>query len=494
MTIAEPLRLKLLPLVLITVLAGCSLAPEYERPVAPIPTAFPNAGAVDGRGTGPADLRYAADLGWREFFSDPRLRDLIGLALDNNRDMRIAVARVEEARAQYGITDSDRFPTLGVGGNAQVTRNPEDMRLGGPDSPSVSRSYMAGVAMTTFELDFFGRIRNLSEAARQQFLNTAQAQRTVHINLVAQVSEAYFRLRTAQQLQELMEKTLQSRLATLKLVQARYDIGVASALDLQQARGQVETIRADQQAVRRQESQALNALQLLVGAPLPDDLPDPAVFGRDQLLAAIPVGLPSDLLVRRPDIIGAEHALISANASVGAARAAFFPNISITGLLGFASPQLGGLFSGGNRYWQYQPQIQIPIFNAGVAGNLDLAEARKNRAVAEYEKAIQTAFREVADALAGEATYSHQLDAMRALEATAREALRLANLRYETGVDSYLQVQNADVNLYSVQQAFLQVGMESLLNRVALYKALGGGWLRETASDVPLEQPAKANG
>ncbi len=494
MTIAEPLRLKLLPLVLITVLAGCSLAPEYERPVAPIPTAFPNAGAVDGRGTGPADLRYAADLGWREFFSDPRLRDLIGLALDNNRDMRIAVARVEEARAQYGITDSDRFPTLGVGGNAQVTRNPEDMRLGGPDSPSVSRSYMAGVAMTTFELDFFGRIRNLSEAARQQFLNTAQAQRTVHINLVAQVSEAYFRLRTAQQLQELMEKTLQSRFATLKLVQARYDIGVASALDLQQARGQVETIRADQQAVRRQESQALNALQLLVGAPLPDDLPDPAVFGRDQLLAAIPVGLPSDLLVRRPDIIGAEHALISANASVGAARAAFFPNISITGLLGFASPQLGGLFSGGNRYWQYQPQIQIPIFNAGVAGNLDLAEARKNRAVAEYEKTIQTAFREVADALAGEATYWDQLEAMRALEATAREALRLANLRYETGIDSFLQVQSAEVNLYSVQQAFLQVGMESLLNRVALYKSLGGGWLEETASDIPVDAPGAIEG
>lgn len=494
MMIAEPVRFKLLPLLLVATLAGCSLAPEYERPLAPIPSAFPQAEAVQGRGTGTADLRYGADLGWQQFFTDPRLRDLIGLALDNNRDMRIAAARVEEARAQYGITDADRLPTFGVGGNAQMTRTPADMRMGGPDSPSVSRTYMAGAAMTTFELDFFGRIRNLSEAARQQYLSTAQAQRTVHINLVSQVAEAYFRLRTAQQLQELMAKTLKSREATLQLVQARYDTGVASALDLQQARGQVETIKADQQSMRRVEAQALNALQLLIGAPIPDDLPAPAVFGRDQLLPSIPVGLPSDLLVRRPDIIGAEHALIGANANIGAARAAFFPNISITGLLGFASPQLGGLFSGGNRYWQYQPEIQIPIFNGGLAGGLELAEARKVRAVAEYEKAIQTAFREVADALAGEATYYDQLDAMRALEATASEALRLANLRYETGVDSFLQVQSAEVNLYSVQQAFLQVGMESLLNRVALYKALGGGWLEETASDIPVDAPGSVPG
>ncbi len=486
---------KALPALLLVVLAGCSLAPEYERPVAPVPGTFPYADAMhSGASAGGTTSAYAADLGWREFFTDPRLRDLIALALDNNRDMRIALARVEEARAQYGIADSDRLPTFGVGGTATHTRNPESLRMGGPDSPSVSRTYMAGAAMTTFELDFFGRIRNLSEAARRQYLATAQAQRTVHINLVSQVAEAYFRLRTAQQLQALMEKTLESREETYRLVKARYDTGVASALDLQQARGQVETVKADQQAMRRVEAQALNALQLLVGAPLPDDLPPPAVFGRDQVLASIPVGLPSDLLVRRPDVIAAEHALIGANANVGAARAAFFPNISITGLLGFASPQLGGLFSSSNRYWQYQPQLQVPIFNAGIAGGLDLAEARKNVAVAEYEKTIQTAFREVADALAGEATYWDQLEAMRALESTAAEALRLANLRYETGVDSFLQVQSAEVNLYSVQQAFLQVGMESLLNRVALYKALGGGWLADSADAIDVQQPGSVVG
>lgn len=492
--IADFFPRKILPALLVATLAGCSLAPEYDRPVAPVATSFPYADAMSHDGRGEATTGYAADLGWREFFTDNRLRDLIGLSLDNNRDMRIAVARVEEARAQYGIADSDRLPTFGVGGNAQITRSPEGLRMGGPDSPSVTRSYMAGAAMTTFELDFFGRIRNLSEAARRQFLATAQAQRTVQINLVSQVAEAYFRLRTAQQLQELMEKTLESRQETYRLVQARHDTGVASALDLQQAKGQVETIRADQQAMKRAEAQALNALQLLVGAPLPDDLPPPAVFGKDQVLASIPVGLPSDLLVRRPDIIGAEHALIGANANIGAARAAFFPNISITGLLGFASPQLGGLFSGGNRYWQYQPQIQMPIFNGGLAGGLDLAEARKTVAVAEYERTIQVAFREVADALAGEATYWDQLEAMRALEATAAEALRLANLRYETGVDSFLQVQSAEVNLYTVQQAFLQVGMESLLNRVALYKALGGGWLEESADSIPVDGPATVTG
>lgn len=482
--IAESLPRKFLPVLLVSVLAGCSLAPAYERPHAPVPESFPNAGVFSGHANASQGtaVTHTADLGWREFFTDPRLRSLIGLALENNRDLRVALARVEEARAQYGIADSDRLPTFGVGGNASITRNPPDLRVGGPDSPSVSRVYMAGAAMTTFELDFFGRVRNLSEAARQQYLATAEAQRTVQINLVSQVAEAYFRLRTAQQLQALMDKTLKAREATYQLVKARYDSGVASALDLQQARGQVETIRADQQAMRRAEAQALNALQLLVGAPLPDDLPPPAVFGRDQVLAAVPVGLPSDLLTRRPDIIAAEHTLMGANANIGAARAAFFPNISITGLLGFASPQLGGLFSGSNRYWQYQPQIQMPIFNGGIAGNLDLAEARKNVAIAQYEKAIQTAFREVADALAGEATYWDQLEAMRQLEATATESLRLANLRYETGVDSFLQVQTAEVNLYSVQQAFLQVGMESLLNRVALYKALGGGWLAESAA------------
>src|SRR5690606_39236467 len=261
---------------------------------------------------------------------------------------------------------------------------------------------------------------------------------TVHINLVSLVAEAYFRLRTAQQLDGLMESTLLSRQNTYDLVKARFDVGVASSLDLAQAKSQLDTVRADRAAIIRVQAQAKNAMQLLLGAEAPADLPQPAVFGRDQILAAIPVGLPSDLLERRPDIIGAENALLAANANIGAARAAFFPNISITGLFGFASTQLGGLFGSGQRFWQFAPQIQMPIFGGGVAGNLDLAKARNNIAVAEYEKTIQVAFREVADALAGEATYSGQLDALRALEGAAQETLRLAKLRYETGIDSFL--------------------------------------------------------
>lgn len=479
-----------LPVVIALALAGCSLAPKYERPAAPVPGQYPDQGAVKNSGQGSArsvapNAAYSSDLGWSEFFRDPQLKALIGLSLANNRDMRIAVQRVQEARAQYGIADSDRLPTLGIGGNAQFTRNPENLRFNGSESESVTRYYQAGVGMTSFELDFFGRVKNLSEAAFQQYLATAQATRTVHINLVAQVAEAYFRLRTAQQLDGLMQKTLQSRQNTYSLVKARYDAGVASALDLSQAKSQLDTVRADRAGIKRSQAQALNALQLLLGVEIPADLPKAAVFGRGQVLAAIPVGLPSDLLERRPDIMGAENTLRAANANIGAARAAFFPNISITGLLGFASPQLGGLFGSGQRYWQFAPQLQMPIFSGGVSGNLDLAKARSHIAVAQYEKAIQTAFREVADALAGEATYDSQLEALRSLEASASETLKLATLRYETGIDSFLQVQNAEVDLYTTQQTFFQIGMESLLNRVELYKALGGGWLESSVAATP---------
>ncbi|MGB6106077.1 MAG: efflux transporter outer membrane subunit [Pusillimonas sp.] len=478
-------RRSALPVLISLALAGCSLAPKYERPGMPVPGQYPDQDAVDNTGPRSANtvapqVQNSSDLGWSEFFTDPRLKALISMALANNRDMRIAVGRVQEAQAQYGIVDSDRLPTIGVGANAQVTRNPENLRTDSGGG-SVSRYYQAGVGMTSFEFDFFGRLRNLSEAAFQQYLATAQARRTVHINLVAQVAEAYFRLRTTQQLNVLMRSTLTSRTSTLELVQARYDAGVASALDLNQARGQLDTIRADLAAIERAESQAMNALSLLLGASIPQDIPEAAAFSRDQVLAAIPVGLPSELLERRPDIMAAENSLLAANANIGAARAAFFPNISITGLFGFASPQLGGLFGSGQRFWQFAPQLQVPIFAGGVSGNLDLAKARNNIAVAEYEKSIQTAFREVADALAGEATYTGQLDALRSLEASANETLRLAKLRYETGIDSFLQVQNAEVDLYTTQRSFLQTGMDSLLNRVELYKALGGGWLEDSA-------------
>lgn len=458
-------------------LAGCSLAPTYERPMAPVAPQFDH---LDAASTD-VDLTQLDQLGWQDFFTDPRLHALIELALLNNRDLRIAVDRIEEARAQYGIAQSDRLPTVGAGGNGQVTRNPADLR--GAGAPAISRFFQAGVGITSFELDFFGRVRNLSQAAYEQFLATEQAQRTVRINVVAQVSEAYFRWRSAQQMHELMSSTLASRERTHSLVNRLFEVGTASALDLHQAQLQLDTIRADMQQMQRAEMQALNALTLLVGSSLPADLPAGAVFGKDQVVAQIPVGLPSSLLERRPDILAAEHQLKAAYANIGAARAAFFPNISITGLFGVASSSLGSLFDSGQSFWQYSPQITMPLFAGGVRGALDLAEARQNIAISTYEKSIQVAFKEVADALAGESTYRQQIDALRAMEQSAADSLRLANLRYEVGIDSFLQVQTAEINLYSAQLLFAQTGLDSLLNRVMLYKALGGGWQLDTVTE-----------
>ena len=472
---------RLLPIAVALVLAGCSLSPDYTRPAAPVPQTYPNA----SEGLQDENAVPAAELGWRQFFRDPQLKALIEIALVNNRDMRVAIERVEESRALYGIQQSDRFPTIGAGANASLQRMPEQLRAGGASAPSVSRTYQAGVGVTAFELDLFGRVKNLTEAAYQQYLASEQARRTVHITLISQVAEAYFRLRATELQRQLITQTLKSRTNSYDLIQKRFDIGVAGSLDLYQAKSQLDQVRSDLQEIRRLEQQAQNALLLLLGDTPRKSLPEAATFSRDQLLADIPVGLPSDLLTRRPDIMAAENNLLAANANIGAARAAFFPNISLTGLLGFASDAMGGLFSGSNRFWSFTPEITMPIFGGGVSGNLDLAKARKNIAVAQYEKTIQEAFREVADALAGEATYAEQLDALRDLEKSASESLRIAQLRYDNGIDSFLQVQTAEVTLYDAQRLFLDTGMSSLMNRVELYKALGGGWNENTVVQAP---------
>lgn len=450
------------------------LAPTYEQPEAPIPSEYPLVGGTDAE-LAQADVEFSK-LGWEQFFNDPQLKKLIEVALENNRDVRIALDRVLEAQAQFGVVRSDQFPAFGIGGSGEITRTPSDMRLGGPQSPAISRTFQAGVAMTSFELDFFGRLKNLSESAYQQFLASAESQRTVQINVVAAVAESYLRWRAAQTMLKLTEQTEKSRQETLNLVTRLYEVGTASALDLEQARLQLDTVRADLKEMERQLELAKNALELVLGTSIPEELPESIAFSQDQIVSSIPVGLPSSLLVRRPDIRAAEHQLRAAYANVGAARAAFFPQISLTGLFGLASPSFSNLFRSGNDFWQYSPQITLPLFSGNVEGAYDLAKARQNIAISEYEKTIQTAFKEVADALAGEATYKEQLDALRAMEGSAAESLRLANVRYETGIDSFLQVQTAEVNLYSTQLQFVQVGLESLLNRLNLYKALGGGW------------------
>ncbi|HLS42452.1 MAG TPA: efflux transporter outer membrane subunit [Paenalcaligenes sp.] len=482
------MKFKLSAVCTAVLLSACSLAPTYQQPAAPIPSSYP-AYSQEAQAEG-AEQLGVDELGWVDFFNDPRLQAIIALALENNRDIRIAVDRVQEAQAQYGIVRSDQFPSIGAGATGQIVRNPEELRMGGPNSPSVSRTYQAGIGLTSFEIDFFGRLRNLSAAALEQYLATEAAQRAVRINVVAQVAEAYFRLRAAQEMQTLMQRTEKSRGETLRLIQLMYDVGTASSLELDQATLQLQTVRADLEQAKREEARALNALMLLTGTELPEDLPEGQPFGPDQLVAEIPVGLPSDLLQRRPDLIAAEHALRAANANIGAARAAFFPSISITGLLGFASGSLDNLFGSSHRFWQYSPQLTMPLFTGGgIRSGLDLAEARNNIAVSQYEQSIQNAFREVADALAGEATYDQQLAAIREMLRAADGSLRTANLRYETGVDSFLQVQTAEVNLYSAQQVGVRIGLEFLLNRIELYKALGGGWaLPETAAEVQQER------
>ena len=492
---APKLKQTAVHVLLASALAGCSLAPHYERPEAPVSGSYPDQPKVRYGGydhsttldTQPAAAVTplggvpAADIGWREFFRDPRLQRLIELALVNNRDLRVAVQRVEEARAQYGIQRGEQWPSIGAGIQGQRQHLPPDMRVGGPDSSSISSSYQAGIGLTTFEIDLFGRLRSLSEAAYQQYLSTEQAQKSAHIALVGAVAQSYFNLRAADVQLELTRRTLASREESYKLVQRRFEGGVASELDLNQAKSLLDTASSNLAQLARARTQALNALVLLVGTPLPDDLPQAAPFGRDQLLAAVPAGLPSALLERRPDILAAENQLRAAKANIGAARAAFFPTISLTGLLGVASPSLGQLFSGGQGYWSFSPSITTPIFAGGsIREGLNLAKARDNIAVAQYEQTIQQAFKEVSDALAGEATYGAQLDAQRALQNSAARTLELSNLRYTNGIDSYLQVQTAQVDFYNAQLSLVQTGLAALINRVELYKALGGGWEENT--------------
>ncbi len=479
-----------LSLLAAAILAGCSLAPEYQRPEAPIAQNWPDQPLMRGTdqpgsqppsAVAPEQGVAAADIGWREFFRDPQLQSLIELALDNNRDMRIAVQRIEEARALYGVQRGEQFPSIGVGVTGTRQRTPEDLRFGGSDTPAITSQYQGGLALTAFEIDLFGRLRNLSEAARQQYLATEQARRTVHINLIGQVAQAYFTLRAAQTQLDLTQQTLDSRSASFDLVNQRFEGGVSTELELNQSRTLLNTATSDLALFTRQRARALNALVQLIGQPLPADLPEPLPFGSEQLVATVPAGLPSDLLARRPDIQAAENTLRGANANIGAARAAFFPTLSLTGNFGSASSTLGGLFESGTGAWAFTPQIAIPLFAGGsLRAGVDLARARDNIAVAQYEQAIQQAFREVADALAGEATYESQLTSLRALEAATSRSVDLSNLRYEGGIDSFLQVQTAQVDYFNAQQTLVQTGLDSLINRTELYKALGGGWVEST--------------
>ena len=452
-------------------LAACNFAPKYETPVAPIGTTYQK--------IAPAG-KTAAELGWQEFFADPRLKALIGLGLKNNRDLLIATKNVEIAKKRYGIQLSNLFPKVGLSGSQSAQNLPADMNAMGVRD--IQRSYIAGVGISNYELDFFGKIRNQNEAALQSYFATEQAQRTAQINLVASIANTYFTFRSLEEMEKLVSDTLVAYEKTYQLTQSRFNAGVASMLDVNQAKSTVESARASLAETRRNKEQTLNALSLLIAQDIPTNLPPAATFGKDIMLDNIPVGLPSDLLTHRPDIMVAEHNLKVANADIGAARAAFFPSISLTGLLGVASMDLGNLFKSGREAWTYSPTVSMPLYSFGALKNsLDVAKLRKDVQVATYEKTVQTAFSEVNDALIGVQTYRQQLDALRSQTVAAEQTLKLSTLRYTHGIDNFLTVQSAQVAVLRVKQNFLSMGLASLQNKVTLYKALGGGW---TVADV----------
>ena len=466
----------LLTLALVAALGGCSLIPEYQRPDAPVHAVWPE-GEAYPQGASQASERA---LGWREFFRDPALQQLIEVALENNRDLRVAALNVDAYRALYRVQRADVLPAVSADASGTRSRMPGDMNMTG--EPAINSQYSATFGVS-WELDLFGRLRSLRDQALEEYFASEAAQRSTQISLIASVANAWLTLQADQALLQVTRDTLKTYEESLGLTQRSFDVGVASALELRQARSSVDSARVSIEQYTRLVAQDRNALTLLLGQNLPAGLPSGVGLERTQL-AALPVGLPSDLLQQRPDILQAEYQLRAVNASIGAARAAFFPRISLTGAAGTASNELSGLFDGGSGYWSFSPSISVPIFNAGqLRANLDYAQISKNIQVAQYEKAIQTAFREVADGLAAQATYTRQIQAQRDLLQTSEDYYNLAERRYRTGVDSYLTVLDAQRQLFTVQQQLIGDRLAQMVSEVNLFKALGGGW-EETQAPI----------
>ncbi len=449
----------------LSLLGACSLIPTYECPAAPVPTQYPGASAA-----GP-EQRQAADIPWQDFFKDARLQRLIALALDNNRDLRIAMLNIEQTRAQWQLRRADELPTVnaGLSGTRATT-----------SSGSISSTYTAGLSvtpLTAFELDLFGRVRSLSQAAQAQWLASQEARRGVQISLVASVANTYLSLLTDDALLELALKTVATREQSFQLTRLRFEHQTASQLDLSQAQSLLEGAKVALAQIQRQRAQDENALTLLVGQALPADLPASLPLTAQGLLADVPAGLPSDLLTRRPDVRQAEQQLLANNANIGAARAAFFPRLTLTGSAGIVGNDLERLFSVGSSAWTFAPQALLPIFDAGRnQANLDAAKVGRDIAVAQYEKTIQIAFREVADALAARATLTEQLRAQKAQLATEETRMALIELRERQGLANAFEVLDARRSLFAVQQASLQAQAQQLQSLVSVYKVLGGGW------------------
>lgn len=467
---------QLIPTLLASALlaTGCSFIPKLDKPAAPVAASYPVATE--------AAASAAADIPWQNFFTDTRLQQLISMALENNRDLRVAVLNIEQARAQHQIQASKQLPEVGVG--ATATRGPSQV------TGQTGNTYTAGLTMPSWEIDFWGRIGSLKEQALAQYLATEEGRKAAQVSLVAAVANSWLGLQADEELLDISRRTLQTREESIKLAKLRFDAGAASELDYRQAQSLTESARATLAQQQRQRALDVNALTLLVGQTLPEELLT-SLQGKKLAdlppLADVPAGLPSDLMLRRPDVRQAEQGMIAANASIGAARALFYPNISLTASAGFASTELSQLFKSGSTGFTIAPSLYLPLFTAGRnQANLKSAEAGQKIAVAQYEKAIQTAFREVSDALVSRATLVNQLDAQRTQLEAESVRYKLSDLRYTNGVASYLDLLDAQRSLFALQQATVQVQLAQLQNQVNLYKVLGGGWTE------PAAQPAAA--
>jgi len=469
-------------LALAVLLGGCiSMAPPDTRPPLPVRASWePDAAAQPAAAS-------AAALDWRDYFADPTLRELIAQALDNNRDLRVAAARVAQAYAAYGIQRADLFPSLaGVAGDTRQ-RVPGDLNLTG--RPVISSQYQVGLALSPWELDFWGRVRNLKDAALDSYLASEASQRAVGQGLITQVAQTYLALRELDERIMLARRTIDSRAESLRIFRRREQVGSASRLELTEVTTLWQQARTLAAQLEQERAAQAHALELLVGRPV-DMAPATGLIDDAELMRELAPGLPSALLENRPDILAAEHQLRAANANIGAARAAFFPQITLTGSLATASADLSGLFRGGSLAWNFAPSITLPIFQGGrLRANLALTEAQRAEAVAQYERTIQGAFRDVADALSARRWLAEQVDILQATQAAQAERARLAKLRYDHGAAAFLEVLDAERDLLAVEQQAVQSRRALLASRVSLYAALGGGG---TAVDAARSAPAPA--
>ena len=452
--------------------SGCTMAPKYARPPAPIPAEWPSGSAYGQAGTAQAPL--AADLDWREFFTDEKLRQVIGLALTNNRDLRVATLNVERARALYHIRRAELFPTVNAAGTYNKERVPPGVM--GFDKPLKLESYNANLGVASWELDFFGRIRSLKDRALEEYLGSEQARRSAHILVISSVADAYLALAADRESLGLSETTLKAQQAAYELVKRRYQLGLVSELDLFRAQTPLDVARRDVALYSQQVARDENALNLLVGfSTAPEWSEAPAELSGVTPPKEISAGISSEVLLRRPDVLEAEHQLKAVNADIGAARAAFFPRISLTSAIGTGSTELSGLFAPGSQAWNYGAQIVMPIFDARTWSGLKATKVQREIAVAQYERSIQSAFRDVADALAVRGTIDRQVAAQQSLVNASSETYRLALSRFDKGIDSYLGVLDAQRSLFASQQVLVFLRLQQLSSQVSLYAVLGGG-------------------